>query len=129
MRKKNQTWKSWIPTNMVTNLRQLMSMGPWIREATDLNLRTLLERLCAEKTSIPIDDLIGIGPRVVGGSIQHRLADRTSCSGSMIHSMSNFSAYVQMVSDTAVQFAKSTRDFTICFQSVFLGVISRLSQI
>lgn len=113
-------------STMIRSLQRLCDMMSWI--VTDKShLSSLLTVLCQEKTDIPFSEIRQVTRRVVGGSVQHRLQDDASAGGSMINSLYNFSSHCKVITDTGISFAKQSTDFTICFQSVILCALSRLT--
>lgn len=113
---------------MVTSLKKLTELLSWVVNDNS-NLFSLIMSLCQEKTSVNIDDLKRVTRKVVGGSVQHRLADDSSSRGAMINGLYNFASHVRVCTDSAVDFAKQSTDYTLCFQAVILCCLSRLSML
>ena len=111
--------------DMVTSLRQLLELLPWICGGGE-NLRKLMTTLITEKTNIPIKKMQEITSVVVGGSVAHRLSDPSKKGGTSINSLTTFNTYVTVVTDCLLRYAKSGKDYKICFQSVILSLIERI---
>lgn len=89
----------------------------------------LIDTLITEKTTIPLDDLLLYTRQVYSGAISHRLPCQALKSGGMANQNLNFASHVRIISDTALHYAKSGINYTICFQSSFLYALSALSHL
>ena len=63
---------------------------------------------------------------VYSGTLSHRLPTNVTRQGDILNMNMNLSCFISILSDTATEFAKKGDNFTICFQTVFLSVISKL---
>ena len=111
--------------DMVTSLRQLLELRPWICGGGE-NLRELMLTLIAEKTNIQIEKVQEMASVFVEGSVAHRLSDPSKKGGTSIKSLITFNIYVNVVTDCLLCYAKSGKDYNICFQSVILSLIERI---
>ncbi|QFG01733.1 L protein [Jeremy Point nyavirus] len=107
-------------------LRKLLTLRPWIKSDTDINLKTLIEILIKEKTAIPIDDLVLIQDFRISGKVDHRVNNPTTPRGSMINSLLAFPSHVFMTTDSATNQTRGGQDWSICYQTVFVSILSRL---
>lgn len=112
--------------NVVSSLKQLMEIKGWVKG--DAAMQQLIEALIQEKTTIPIEALEMYTRQVYSGAISHRLPCQALKRGGMTNQNLNFSSHIRILSDTALHYAKSGTNYTICFQSAFLYAISTLAQ-
>ena len=125
MRTKRSSLEVMTKDDMVNSLKKLLELLPWICGGGP-NLRALMLTLIAEKTNISIEKLTDIGDVVVGGSVAHRLSDASRKGGTMINSLTTFNTHINVITDCLLRYAKSGKDYNICFQSVILLLIERI---
>lgn len=112
--------------NIVSSLKQLMEIKGWVKG--DREIERLIETLITEKTTVPMEVLNMYTRQVYSGAISHRLPCQALKKGGMSNQNLNFSSHIRILSDTALHYAKSGTNYTICFQSAFLYAISTLAQ-
>ncbi|KAF5190064.1 RNA-dependent RNA polymerase, partial [Thalictrum thalictroides] len=112
--------------NIVSSLKQLMEIKGWVKG--DAEITRLIESLIQEKTTVPLEALELYTRQVYSGAISHRLPCQALKRGGMTNQNLNFSSHIRILSDTALHYAKSGTNYTICFQSAFLYAISTLAQ-
>lgn len=109
-----------------TSLRLVHQARTWVSaECTELSL--LFATLHEEKTDIPESVIQEVSPTIVGGSVSHRLQDQASRLGALINSLLNFNSYCGWNSDSLIRFSKISLNYTICFQSIILSCLCKLS--
>lgn len=111
---------------MVVALRKLAQIEPWACSSTSENLKELISIMIHEKTLIGLDQLERIAPQIVGGSISHRLQDTSSPLGAISNTLYTVFTYIKIVTDIMYNYAKSSKDYNICFQAVNLMNLMRL---
>ncbi|DAZ87903.1 TPA_asm: hypothetical protein [Girado virus 3] len=114
---------------VLKTIKKILKIKSWLNHSGNKNMNQLLDKLLQEKTLIDIEDLIVCQDVIIGGCFAHRLRDEVSPKGSMINSLSNFSTHIKVITDTALKFSKSNKDYTLCFQSMILSIISSLNLI
>ncbi|KAL4125915.1 hypothetical protein QTP88_010152 [Uroleucon formosanum] len=112
--------------NVVSSLKQLMEIKGWVKG--DDEISNLIEALIREKTTVPLESLNLYTRQVYSGAISHRLPCQALKRGGMANQNLNFSSHLRILSDTALHYAKSGTNYTICFQAAFLYAISTLAQ-
>lgn len=115
------------PSSLTDAIKDLMTLIPWITTGEISPLRNLMKKLIEEKTTVSLEDLENVSDKVFSGSVMHRLRDMTSSRSGMINSLVNFSSHVKIITDTAIQFAKSSFDYTLFFQVNMLAINSVLA--
>jgi len=113
--------------NLVSSLEQLMELKGWVKG--DQGVQDLIDTLVKDKTSVPMESLNLFTRQVYSGAISHRLPCQALKRGGMTNQNLNFSSHIRITSDTALCYAKSGTNYTICFQSAFLYALSILAQI
>ncbi|DAZ87892.1 TPA_asm: hypothetical protein [Girado virus 1] len=113
--------------NVVKSIKKILKIKSWICNSNDTNLNSFINSLLYEKTNIDISELIPCQDSIIGGCLAHRLRDEVSPKGSMINSLSNFSTHIKIITDTALLFSKSAKDYSLCFQSILLIIIACLN--
>lgn len=100
-----------LVTGMVEMFRKLTIFYSWAGGSKDDNFK------------LSIDDIALFSGKVTGGSITHRLEDASKPSGSLINSLSTVSSHVKIITDTDLTHAKSSVNYTICYQAIVLSPI------
>ena len=115
-----------VETNsVVTNLKKILTIGPWARAASGERLDQLLD-VMLEKTTIQKHLIAAASETVAGASLAHRLHQANGAGGSMMNSLINFSSHCVVATNTAIKFSRSIKDVTLCFQT---AILSRLSKV
>lgn len=112
---------------MLKNVLNLNLVKWWVTHNPNSNLATLINKLISEKTSISIKNLDSVSDRVVEGVVGHRLPDSARPRASKINSLLTMSTYICVITDTATHYAKSTKDYSLCFQSNLLTIESQIA--
>lgn len=112
--------------NIVSSLKQLMEIKGW--DKGDEAMQQQIETLIQENTTVPLESLEMYTRQVYSGAISHRLPCQALRRGGMTNQNLNISSHIRILSDTALHYAKSGTNYTICFQSAFLYAISTLAQ-
>ena len=115
-----------VETNsVVTNLKKILTIGPWARAASGERLDQLLD-VMLEKTTIQKHLIAAASETVAGASLAHRLHQANGAGGSMMNSLINFSSHCVVVTNTAIKFSRFIKDVTLCFQTAILSRLSML---
>lgn len=111
--------------NIVSFVKQLMVLRWWVK--CDRSMLDLIDQLITEKTTVPIDELNKYTRQVYSGAMSHRLPCHALKRGGMTNQNLNIPSHIRIIFDTALHYAKSGTNNTICFQSEFLYALSVLS--
>ena len=104
-------------------LLKLLALEPLFKG--NEGLHNLLLEIMKEKT-LNLEEFMPYTSTVYSETLSHRLLTNVTRQGGMLSMNMNLSSFVSILSDTATEFAKKRDDYTICFQTVFLSVISQL---
>ena len=105
-------------------LLKLLALEPWLKG--NEGLHNLLLEIMKETTSLNVEEFMPYTSTVYSETLSHRLLTNVTRQGEMLSMNMNLSSFVSILSDTATEFAKKGDNYTICFQTVFLSVISQL---
>lgn len=109
-------------SSIVTSLKSLLELRSWVKGNDPLI--GFIDVLIAEKTTLPTNVLEKYTRQVYSGAISHRLGCMALRRGGMANQNLNHSSFYTITSDTAILYAKGGKNYTICFQSVFLHGLS-----
>lgn len=113
--------------NIVNSVKQLMEIRGWVKGTPEVT--RLIDTLIMEKTTVSLDTHNLFTRQVYSGAISHRLPCQALKRGGMANQNLNFASHIRMISNTALHYAKSGVNHTICFQSAFLYALSTLSHL
>nr|AVK42865.1 RNA-dependent RNA polymerase [Soybean cyst nematode nyami-like virus]AVK42870.1 RNA-dependent RNA polymerase [Soybean cyst nematode nyami-like virus] len=112
---------------LLSSIKRIVTVFEWLRNFSDDHMVLLRDSLLSEKTDIGIHDLELVAPRVYGGCPTHRLHARAVPSGSSLCGVMTFSTHLRFSSSGATAFARSTDNYTIMFQQLFLYATANLA--
>lgn len=111
----------------ISTLKKCVEMVGWLKYSPQV--KELLETLLKEKADLDLKSVIDNTASNYSGSVSHRLPVESLRKGGMINTMINFNSFLNIISDTALYFAKSGNDYNLCFQDIFLAATSRIQHI
>lgn len=111
--------------NIISSIKQLMELRGWVKG--DEHVTRLIDTLITEKTTVSLNTLLLYTRQVYSGAIAHILPCQALKRGGMANQNLNFSSHISIIS--ALHYAKSGTNYTICFQSAFLYGLSALSHL
>lgn len=113
--------QSVIVPDALTAIKNIIAKTDWIADPNDENFKLLRDILIREKTGYSIEFLSSLAGTIYGGRPEHRLNNPMSKPGASHCGTVNFATYLQFSSNSALDYAQSSDDFFLMFQTLYLG--------
>lgn len=102
----------------------IAELSTWVGQ--DPHLQRLLDRLILEKTSSAPEDIKTTCRQIIGGSFEHRGHLMTLPTGAYCNYDPTIMSYIDIITDTAINYTKKHENYTIMFQLLKVTIGSKL---